>query len=1291
MKPGSCRLRSGRKWLKALLIADVDPPDLASLGASSRRFSLTFLLFQLYKSDVATTSMNGEPEHRPAKRQRFFVDEPETQLSPDASQIDASLPRHCPGPGEGQQGHGVQHIGDGDVAKPPIDQAPHASNGVQASSDVHLPTTPWTEPGPFRDVQPSPAILNETPMPSMQSMPVNPAVTRPTPFQLSVSQGFDADLFTSIIGEQLPADSVQVIKSAASNNVERAVNIYFDGSWKKPAKMSNNTTSAPQAISATQPNPSGVSSTTPSQPVDEDTPVELQSVLQRQPPSRYIGAFGVGGWATRSGPAQLKHGDAVKIERVKTQPTTKRGRGGKLFMNHKGDVLTRFTTADGREIGRLPHDTAGWVSTLIDQKLCQFEGVCVFIPDRVRVNDTIYLQLRCYFRREAFQRIPYLGSATDDNRSTGLFEEKESTEEKTLRLRQVALVKLFHEIGMQPTSINPTTEKHKRDGLLRAAEIAEQYDGAKMEKAKQNRDSNDDESEEDTAELEEDQLDTLYRKAQSFDFSMPEAEPGPNFTMSLRKYQKQALFWMLSKEKYKEQGRERSMHPLWEEYTWPTKDVDDKDLPMVEGIDHFYVNPYSGDLSVDFPAQEQHCLGGILADEMGLGKTIEMMSLIHSHKTEPGPQAADGIKSVNDLARIPSSTGVISAPYTTLVVAPTSLLSQWESEAMKASEAGTMRVLMYYGSDKAMDLRDSCCESKYATAPHLIVTSYGTVLSEFRQIAMQPTMAKNHGLFSVDFFRIILDEAHLIKNRRSKSARACYELSATHRWVLTGTPIVNRLEDLFSLVRFLKVEPWSNFSFWKTFITVPFESKEYVRALNVVQSVLEPLVLRRTKTMKTPEGEPLVPLPRRTVTIEEVDLSEQEREIYNCIFARAKRTYSDNVEAGTLLQSYSTIFAQLLRLRQTCCHPILTRNKAIIADEESVAAELDAGNELKDDMDLQELINQFTSTTDNAESEDRSTKFTTHALRQIQNESGGECPICCEEPMIDPAVTACWHSACKRCLEDFLKHQMNKGVQARCFSCRAEVDAKNIFEVVKHPSTHATTPMDEGPTSTPPTSSLPTPRISLRRINPLSPSAHTSAKIHALINHLSRIPPNTKSVVFSQFTSFLDLIGPQLSKVGISHLRLDGTMPQKARAAVLSQFSKTDTYAEDIVDTEDDTPARNGTQASKKTSEPSPTVLLISLRAGGVGLNLTTASNVFLMDPWWSFAIEAQAIDRVHRMGQTRDVSVTRFVVKDSIEGRMLRIQERKMNIAGSLGLRVGGDESQDKQDKITELKMLFE
>jgi DNA repair protein RAD5 len=156
-------------------------------------------------------------------------------------------------------------------------------------------------------------------------------------------------------------------------------------------------------------------------------------------------------------------------------------------------------------------------------------------------------------------------------------------------------------------------------------------------------------------------------------------------------------------------------------------------------------------------------------------------------------------------------------------------------------------------------------------------------------------------------------------------------------------------------------------------------------------------------------------------------------------------------------------------------------------------------------------------------------------------------------------------------------------------------------------------------------------------------------------------------------------------------------MAQKARAEVLAQFNKTETFdQEEIEEAEqednDPTPFKKPRRTPAR-SNPGPQVLLISLRAGGVGLNLTAASNVFMMDPWWSFAIEAQAIDRVHRMGQLRDVSVTRFIVKDSIEERMLRVQERKMNIAGSLGLRVGGDGPDDdkKKERIEELKLLFE
>ena len=406
--------------------------------------------------------------------------------------------------------------------------------------------------------------------------------------------------------------------------------------------------------------------------------------------------------------------------------------------------------------------------------------------------------------------------------------------------------------------------------------------------------------------------------------------------------------------------------------------------------------------------------------EMGLGKTIEMLSLVHSHKSDLALNISSSASRLPKMCR--TSSEVEFAPCTTLVVAPMSLLAQWQSEAEKASAPGSMKTLIYYGTDKNVNLQALCSRVNVGSAPSLIITSYGTVLSEFSSMNSGGVgRGDSGGLYSVKFFRLILDEGHHIKNRASKTARACYELSAQHRWVLTGTPIINRLEDLFSLVRFLRLEPWSNFSFWRTFITVPFESKDFIRALDVVQTVLEPLVLRRTKNMKQSDGTPLVPLPSKRVIIEEVELSKQEREVYDHILTRAKRTFTSNVEAGTVMKAYTTIFAQILRLRQSCCHPRLVRRKEVAADELEEVDAPDANTGFSDDIDLQDLINQFTATEENEGGEKNPNSYGTHVLKQISEEAEQECPICAEEKMVDMVVTGRFHATCKRCLQDHIE------------------------------------------------------------------------------------------------------------------------------------------------------------------------------------------------------------------------------------------------------------------------------
>jgi DNA repair protein RAD5 len=121
------------------------------------------------------------------------------------------------------------------------------------------------------------------------------------------------------------------------------------------------------------------------------------------------------------------------------------------------------------------------------------------------------------------------------------------------------------------------------------------------------------------------------------------------------------------------------------------------------------------------------------------------------------------------------------------------------------------------------------------------------------------------------------------------------------------------------------------------------------------------------------------------------------------------------------MKSYTSILAQILRLRQSCCHPSLIKRKEKLVDELEAEAAYDAANGLSDDMDLNELIDRFTNAMDYGFEETNANKYGANILKQIKDEVEQECPICCSEPMETQSVTGCFHAACKGCWLEYIE------------------------------------------------------------------------------------------------------------------------------------------------------------------------------------------------------------------------------------------------------------------------------
>ena len=480
----------------------------------------------------------------------------------------------------------------------------------------------------------------------------------------------------------------------------------------------------------------------------------------------------------------------------------------------------------------------------------------------------------------------------------------------------------------------------------------------------------------------------------------------------------------------------------------------------------------------------------------------------------------------------------------TLIIVPASLLLQWKSEIENRFERNSFNFYLYHGASRKTT-------STNLEERDLVFTTYEIVAREVineeeHLLSMQSTSP----LQLVKWERIILDEAHRIRNQETQVSGKVCALKSKYRIAMTGTIIQNSLFDFFSLVKFLNVKPLNNKLVWKHVfgsedapkVTVPVIDnclKEKTKLYNQWLLLLsECLILRRLKTDKYLLNgivKPLVSIPNKSVEIVRINLNEIEKFIYEKIYDEFG--LSDHLKKLIEIQSkkllgvsasYAEVYVYLLRLRQACLHLNL------------LSKCLNLG-ELRKMLDYDEQMQSLSL--ENSDNNLVNIDFTLFA------------------------------------------GDLKKYIDVNFMSSKLI----ELFKIIER----------------------------LFEVN------------------------DDKIIIVSQWTSMLEIVGYHLDSRNIKFCEIRGEVSLTKRNEIVNQF--------------------NFDQNSKTK------VMLLSLNAGGVGLNLIGANYMFILDVHWNPALEQQVCDRIFRVGQKKDVTIYKFICNHTIEVRIEKLQNYKSSISDRL------------------------
>mmetsp|Transcript_59675 Transcript_59675/g.176827 ORF Transcript_59675/g.176827 Transcript_59675/m.176827 type:complete len:971 (-) Transcript_59675:116-3028(-) len=669
--------------------------------------------------------------------------------------------------------------------------------------------------------------------------------------------------------------------------------------------------------------------------------------------------------------------------------------------------------------------------------------------------------------------------------------------------------------------------------------------------------------------------------------------------------------------------------------------------------------------------------GGLLCDEMGMGKSLMTLALILSHpptpftypdgmtnsedKTEKSSDDEEKVTKSSDAAVESSSASAVSkrmkvdsSPPTasvskaamsvgaepsdgcisTLIVCPVSVLSNWMEQVELHVHPNVLRVVLYHGPN-----RYSVLPRVHTNQIDILLVSYNTLAMDFKAYFSDMKKSKKRkradNIFDIRFHRIVLDEAHIIRNINTKISSACLTLNSKYKLALTGTPLQNKSEDLQPQLKFLGLEPFSDKEVFRRSIAQPIRNGDNT-GLACLRAVMCHVALRRTKDK---EG---VQLAKKSVQVCSIEFpaGSVHESIYNTLFQSAQEAFGAILRDGeqTALKEYMSILETLLRIRQACCSGMLIPKERLLRAEE-VLAEVEAlaagsGKPLSTE-EGKKLLDKLKG-----------------VFGELDTEGGissAECAICLEDfPQENASILrTCSHVFCQECIV-----KVSSMHNHSCPLCR-EVFQKSDIVKMSAASTAANKPEESVPSDGGMSSSC---------VSASDEELSMSPKVAALLQAITDMKSDEKAVIFSQFTSFLDIIARALETAGYTFTRIDGKMNAKARIKAMRDFNSEE--------------------------ESSPRFILCSLMAAGTGINLTRGNHAFLMDLWWNKSVEDQAMDRIHRIGQKRDVRVIKFVMEGSIETRVIKMQEMKAAMGKGAMEKISPAEM--RKARVSALKDLF-